>query len=95
VPDALTWEPDLSFVKEHDKGKVLINSAATPGVVLDVLILRCDTIKNDPTDVQALGDGILNTVDYTNAQRKPMPIWRRASVDICRTRPILPMPLRE
>ncbi|MBW4022707.1 MAG: ABC transporter substrate-binding protein [Proteobacteria bacterium] len=70
VPAAVTWEPNLSFIKEHDKGKVLVNSASTPGVILDVLILRCDTIKNDPTDVQALVDGILEAVDYTKAHPK-------------------------
>lgn len=70
VPAAVTWEPNLSFVKEHDKGKVLISSAATPGVILDVLAVRCDTIKNDPQDVQALVDGILEAVDYTNAHPK-------------------------
>lgn len=70
VPAAVTWEPNLSFVKEHDKGKVLVSSAATPGVILDVLALRCDTIKNDPQDVQALVDGILEAVDYTNAHPK-------------------------
>jgi NitT/TauT family transport system substrate-binding protein len=69
VPAAVTWEPNLSFVKEHDKGKVLVNSASTPGVILDVLILRCDTIKNDPQDVQALVDGILEAVDYTKAHQ--------------------------
>ncbi|MCB8880237.1 ABC transporter substrate-binding protein [Acidisoma cellulosilytica] len=67
IPAAVTWEPNLSFVKEHNKGKVLISSAATPGVILDVLVLRCDTIKNDPQDVQALVDGILEAVDYTKA----------------------------
>ncbi|WP_284946154.1 ABC transporter substrate-binding protein [Acidisoma cladoniae] len=70
IPAAVTWEPNLSFVKEHDKGKILINSAATPGVILDVLILRCDTIKNDPADVQALVDGIIKAVDYTKAHPK-------------------------
>jgi NitT/TauT family transport system substrate-binding protein len=69
VPAAVTWEPNLSFVKEHDKGKVLVDSASTPGVILDVLILRCDTIKNDPKDVQALVDGILEAVDYTKTHQ--------------------------
>ncbi|GAB0113878.1 ABC transporter substrate-binding protein [Acidisoma sp. C75] len=70
VPAAVTWEPNLSFIKEHDKGKVLVNSAATPGVIVDVLILRCDTIKNHPKDVQAMVDGILQAVDYTKAHPK-------------------------
>ena len=69
VPAAVTWEPNLSFVKEHDKGKILINSAATPGVILDVLVLRCATIKDDPQDVQALVDGILEAVDYTKTHQ--------------------------
>lgn len=67
VPAAVTWEPNLSFIKEHNKGKILVDSASTPGVILDVLAVRCDTIKNDPKDVQALVDGILEAVDYTKA----------------------------
>lgn len=67
VPAAVTWEPNLSFVKEHKKGKVLIDSASTPGVILDVLAVRCSTIQDDPKDVQALVDGILEAVDYTKA----------------------------
>jgi NitT/TauT family transport system substrate-binding protein len=70
IPAAVTWEPNLSFVKEHHKGKILVNSASTPGVILDVLILRCDTIKNDPADVEALTSGIIKAVEYTKAHPK-------------------------
>jgi NitT/TauT family transport system substrate-binding protein len=67
VPAAVTWEPHLTFVREHKQGKVLIDSSATPGVIVDVVTLNCDIIKNCPKDVQALVDGIYKAVAYTKA----------------------------
>ncbi|CAE6735236.1 ABC transporter substrate-binding protein [Paraburkholderia haematera] len=67
VPAAVTWEPHLTFVREHKQGKVLIDSSATPGVIVDVVTLNCDVIKNRPKDVQALVDGIYKAVAYTRA----------------------------
>ena len=37
VPVAVTWEPNLTLVKTKKVGKVLIDSSATPGVIVDVL----------------------------------------------------------
>ena len=45
VPVAVTWEPNLTLVKTKKVGKVLIDSSATPGVIVDVLALSCKTIK--------------------------------------------------
>ncbi|CAE6728976.1 hypothetical protein R69927_01714 [Paraburkholderia domus] len=67
VPAAVTWEPHLTFVREHKQGKVLIDSSATPGVIVDVVTLNCDVIKNRPKDVQALVNGIYKAVAYTKA----------------------------
>lgn len=65
IPAAVTWEPNLSMAKSRHTGKVLVDSAATPGVIVDVVALSCDVIKNQPEDVEALVDGIYRAVEYT------------------------------
>jgi NitT/TauT family transport system substrate-binding protein len=64
VPVAVTWEPNLSFVRGHDVGHVLVDSSATPGVIIDVVALSCDVIDNQPDDVKALVAGLYQAVDY-------------------------------
>jgi NitT/TauT family transport system substrate-binding protein len=70
IPAAVTWEPNLSFVRIHNKGKVLVSSASTPGVILDVLIFRCDVIQKDPADVDAMVSGVLKAVEYTKTHQQ-------------------------
>ncbi|WP_221793076.1 ABC transporter substrate-binding protein [Oceanobacter mangrovi] len=65
IPAAVTWEPNLSMAKASNTGKVLIDSAATPGVIVDVVALSCDVIQNQPADVTALVEGIYRAVEYT------------------------------
>ncbi len=65
VPAAVTWEPNLSFARSKNAGKVLIDSSATPGVIVDVVNLRCDVIEKQPQDVAALVDGLYRAVQYT------------------------------
>lgn len=67
VPAAVTWEPNLTYVRNHHKGKVLIDSKQTPGVILDVVSLKCDVIKNQPKDVEALIHGLYRAIKYTKA----------------------------
>jgi NitT/TauT family transport system substrate-binding protein len=67
VPAAVTWEPHLSMVKAKDAGKVLIDSSATPGVIVDVVALSCDVIDNQPEDVKALVKGLYKAVAYTKS----------------------------
>jgi NitT/TauT family transport system substrate-binding protein len=64
IPVAITWEPHLTLAKKADKGKVLIDSAATPGLIVDVISLRCDYIENNPDDVKALVDGLYKANVY-------------------------------
>ncbi len=65
VPAAVTWEPNLSYARSHNKGKVLVDSSQTPGVIVDVVNLRCDVIEKQPEDVAALVDGLYRAVQYT------------------------------
>ena len=58
IPVAITWEPHLTLAKQANKGKVLVDSAATPGLIVDVVMLTCDVIKNNPKDVDALVKGL-------------------------------------
>lgn len=67
VPVAVTWEPNLSFVRSHEAGHVMVDSSATPGVIIDVVALSCDVTDNQPEDVKALVSGLYKAVDYLKA----------------------------
>ncbi|WAJ28349.1 ABC transporter substrate-binding protein [Antarcticirhabdus aurantiaca] len=64
IPAAVTWEPHLSLVRAQNKGKVLVDSSATPGVIVDVVQLRCDVIEKQPEDVKALVAGLYRANEY-------------------------------
>lgn len=64
IPAAVTWEPHLSLVRSKKQGKVLIDSAETPGVIVDVVALTCDYIKNNPKDVEAFNKGLFKAVEF-------------------------------
>ena len=70
VPAAVTWEPNLTTVRNKHQGKVLIDSSSTPGVIVDVLDLNCDVIEKQPDDVKALVAGIYKAVQYTKDHPK-------------------------
>lgn len=64
VPAAVTWEPNLTMVRQKGVGKVLVDSRATPGVIVDVVALDCDVIDKQPEDVKALVAGLYKAVEY-------------------------------
>ena len=64
IPAAVTWEPHLSLVREKKQGKVLIDSSQTPGLIVDVVDLTCDYIKNNPKDVEAFVKGLYKAVEF-------------------------------
>lgn len=64
VPAAVTWEPNLTMVKQKGSGKVLVDSSATPGVIVDVVALDCGVIEKQPEDVKALVAGLYKAVEY-------------------------------
>lgn len=67
VPAAVTWEPNLTMVKQKKAGQVMVDSRQTPGVIVDVVALRCDVIDKQPADVRALVDGVNKAVAYMKA----------------------------
>ena len=67
VPAAVTWEPNLTMVKQKKAGQVLVDSRKTPGVIVDVVALRCDVIDKQPADVKALVEGVNKAVAYMKA----------------------------
>lgn len=64
VPVAVTWEPHLTEAKNAKKGRLLINSTETPGAIVDVIALRCDTIQSSPNDVKALVAGLKKANEF-------------------------------
>jgi NitT/TauT family transport system substrate-binding protein len=64
IPAAVTWEPHLSLVRTKKQGKVLIDSAQTPGLIVDVVALTCDYIQKNPKDVEALVKGVYKAVEF-------------------------------
>ncbi len=51
VDAAVTWEPWLTKGKQAPHGKVLVDSSATPNLIVDVLVFRKDVIKARPKDM--------------------------------------------
>ncbi len=43
---------------QENKGKVLIDSSETPGLIVDVVALTCDYITKNPKDVEAFVKGL-------------------------------------
>lgn len=70
IPAAVTWEPNLTMVKQKGAGKVLVDSSSTPGVIVDVVALDCGVIEKQPEDVKALVAGLYKAVEYTKSHPK-------------------------
>lgn len=67
VPVAVTWEPHLTTVKKKKQGKVLVDSASTPGVIVDVVAFTCSAIEKKPAEIAALVKGWYKAIDYLKA----------------------------
>ncbi|WP_394524257.1 ABC transporter substrate-binding protein [Lacrimispora sp. JR3] len=64
VDAAVTWEPWLSKAKETEGDSVMIDSSATPGIILDALAMDNDFIKSYPGTVRAIVSGWYDALDY-------------------------------
>ncbi len=53
VDAAVTWEPHLSQGASKEHGHVLIDSSQRPGLIVDVVAVREDTMKNRAADLKA------------------------------------------
>jgi NitT/TauT family transport system substrate-binding protein len=54
---AVTWEPWLSRATSGGTGKILVSTKTLPGVILDVMLVRQDTLSKRPQAVQSFVDG--------------------------------------
>ena len=70
IPVAITWEPHLSLARAAKKGKVLIDSSQTPGLIVDVIDLTCDYISKNPKDVEALVKGLYKANEFIKTDQK-------------------------
>lgn len=64
VDAAVTWEPWLSKARERKDGHVIVTSKEKPGLIVDVLAMREDIIKNRAADVKKLIKAWYMGVDY-------------------------------
>jgi NitT/TauT family transport system substrate-binding protein len=67
VDAAVTWEPWLSRAKQAPGGHVLVDSSQTPGLIVDVLVLRRDVLGAQPAAVRAMVTGWYRAVEYWKA----------------------------
>lgn len=67
VPVAVTYEPSLTFVTDTHKGRVLFTSRQAPGLIADLIYLRCAVIAEQPKDVRALTQAVLKAADFIKA----------------------------
>ncbi|MEH2320290.1 ABC transporter substrate-binding protein [Nostoc sp.] len=61
-----TWEPHLSEAIKLG-GHILFTSKQTPGLILDMIIFRGDTIRDRPEDIRAFVRGWLQASTYWKA----------------------------
>ncbi|MDZ8222054.1 MULTISPECIES: ABC transporter substrate-binding protein [unclassified Nostoc] len=61
-----TWEPYLSKAMKLG-GNILFTSKQTPGLILDMIVFRGDTIRDRPEDIRAFVRGWLQATTYWKA----------------------------
>ncbi len=64
VDAAITWQPWLSKASNTDFGYTLMDSKASPGVIVDTFAMKKDFIKANPKAAQAIVDGWYDALDY-------------------------------
>jgi NitT/TauT family transport system substrate-binding protein len=64
VDAAVTWEPWLTRAKQAPGGHILIDSSTTPGLIVDIMVIRRDVIQAQPAAVKAAVAGWYRGVDY-------------------------------
>jgi len=63
IDAGVTWEPHLSKAVKGG-AKLLISSKETPGLIVDVLVLRADVIQANPNTAKALVRAWNKSIDY-------------------------------
>ncbi|OFX28283.1 MAG: hypothetical protein A2Z07_08625 [Armatimonadetes bacterium RBG_16_67_12] len=67
VDAAVTWEPWLTKGKSAPHGKILVDSSATPNLIVDVLVFRKDVIKARPKDMENIVKAWVKAVEFWKA----------------------------
>ncbi len=67
---AVTWEPWLSKATSEGNAHILVSTKTLPGVILDVLLVRDETIAKNPDAVQAFVRGYYEALKAYNADKK-------------------------
>jgi NitT/TauT family transport system substrate-binding protein len=67
---AVTWEPWLSKAKSEGGGHILVSTATLEGVIVDVGLVRRETMTTRGADVQAFLDGYYRALDLYGADQK-------------------------
>lgn len=64
VDAAITWQPWLSKASNTNFGYTLMDSKASPGVIVDTFAMKKDYIKAHPEAAQAIVNGWYDALDY-------------------------------
>jgi len=64
VDAAVTWEPHLSQGAATDHGKLLVSSAEKPGLIVDVLAVREETLQKHQAEMKAFVRAWQRALDY-------------------------------
>jgi NitT/TauT family transport system substrate-binding protein len=67
VDAAVTWQPHLSKAAKDPNVKILITSKDTPGLIVDVLIVRKDLLATNPEAGQRLVRAWNKSIEYQKA----------------------------
>jgi NitT/TauT family transport system substrate-binding protein len=66
---AVTWEPWLSKATSAGNGTILVSTATLPGVILDVMVVRDDSLTNKQAEVQAFVNGYYQALQAYNQDK--------------------------
>ncbi len=63
IDAGVTWDPHLTKAVKNG-GKLLISSKETPGLIVDILVLRSDVMKAKPTVAPGLVKAWMKSIEY-------------------------------
>lgn len=66
---AVTWEPWLSKATSAGNGTILVSTGTLPGVILDVMVVRDETLANKRAEVQAFVNGYYQALKAYNEDK--------------------------
>ncbi|MCL4515651.1 MAG: ABC transporter substrate-binding protein [Firmicutes bacterium] len=67
VDAAVTWEPWLSKAEKEGAGKVLVSTRDFPGLIVDSLAFRADTVKQNPEAIKGIVAAWYEAIEFWKA----------------------------